>query len=201
MGEGISPNAAAAALAALALVLVGTAAVRLGRRRRRCRDAWAALERRLKERLELAPRVASIASLYIAWNDPRIMAVGAARREALRTHDVVARTRGEADLSLALGRLMAAMEAVPELERHADLAAALEALAEAENHAAAACLAYNREAEALALAARGPLGRIANALWRRPGPEPFELDPYVARRAVMAQLAAAPGPGPGAAAP
>lgn len=189
MGETLGMGAAAAALAG-AWVVHALAGIR--RQTRRREQARQEMERWLKERHALVPRVTSIASLYLAWNDPLVRTVGTARREALRARGMVERSGREAELSLALGRLMAALEGRPELVRHADMAALLANLERAENAAAAARLAFNRETEALERLLRRPVGRMARALRRRPLPDTFDVDPYLARAAMMSQLATRP---------
>lgn len=198
MQPALNPVTAVMAVAILGGVLLLQALVQVSLQARRRDRAWAEVERWLHERHGLAPRLASIASLYIPWNDPRVKAVGAARRAALQARDMVDRSGRETDLSLALGRLMVAMKECPELARHADMAAVRAELARAENGAAAARLAFNREAETLARELHRPLGRLVGYLRRLPGAEPFDVDPYLAREAVLAQAALAAAPNPGA---
>jgi hypothetical protein len=180
------------ALAALGGLLVGSAWAGTATQVRRTRRAWLRVQRTLKERLTLAPRVVSIATLYFPWNDPLLTAVRNARQEALKATSVLDRTHREADLSWALGRLMSAMERRVELDRHADFAAVSRELIQAENAASAAVAAYNREAEAL----EGQLGRIlpgaAARLTHQEGAEPFDLDPGLAREGTMTLLAMRP---------
>jgi hypothetical protein len=195
MGEMLGMGIAAAALAGVWVIQTLAQMSAMSRRRAR---AQREMERWLKERHTLVPRVASIASLYMAWNDPLVLTVGAARREALRARSMVERSGREAELSLALGRLMAALDGRPELARHADLAAVLTEMERAENGAAAARLVFNRETEALDDLMRRPLGRVAATLRRLPAPQTFDVDPYLAREAIMAHLA---GRGMGAANP
>jgi hypothetical protein len=182
------------ALAALGGLLMGSAWAGTASQVRRTRRAWVRVQRALKERLALAPRVVSIATLFFPWNDPLLTAVRNARQEALKAITVLERTHREADLSWALGRLMSAMERRVELARHADFAAVNRELVQVENAAAAAVAAYNREAEKL----EGHLGRIlpraAARLTHQEGVEPFDLDPRLAREGTMALLSAR-GPG------
>jgi hypothetical protein len=182
------------ALAALGGLLMGSAWAGTAAQVRRTRKAWLRVQRTLKERLALAPRVVSIATLYFPWNDPLLTAVRNARQEALKATSVLERTHREADLSWALGRLMSAMERRGELSRHADFAAVNRELVLVENAASNAVDAYNREAEKL----EGQLGRIlpgaAARLTHQEGAEPFDLDPRLAREGTMALLAAR-GPG------
>jgi len=182
------------ALAALGGLLMGSAWAGTAAQVRRTRKAWLRVQRTLKERLSVAPRVVSIATLYFPWNDPLLTAVRNARQEALKATTVVERTHREADLSWALGRLMVAMERRGELARHADFAAVNRELVQVENAAAAAVAAYNREAEKL----EGQLGRIlpgaAARMTHQVGVEPFDLDPRLAREGTMALLTAR-GPG------
>jgi hypothetical protein len=186
------------AAAALAVVWVLQTVAQMSAKSRRRERARREMERWLKERHALVPRVTSIASLYVAWNDPLVRTVGAARREALRARSMVERSGREAELSLALGRLMSALEGRPELARHADMAAVITELERAENGAAAARLVFNRETEDLEALMRRPLGRAAATLRRLPAPQTFDVDPYLAREAIMAHLA---GRGLGAASP
>lgn len=178
------------ALAALGGLLVGSAWAGTAAQVRRTRRAWLRVQRTLKERLALAPRVVSIATLYYPWNDPLLTAVRNARQEALKATAVMDRTHREADLSWALGRLMSAMEHRGELARHADFAAVGRELIQVENAAGAAVAAYNREAEALGR----QLGRIlpgaAARVTHQVGVEPFDLDPGLAREGTMALLSA-----------
>ncbi len=177
------------ALAALGGLLMGSAWAGTAAQVRRTRRAWVRVQRTLKERLSLAPRVVSIATLYFPWNDPLLTAVRNARQEALKATTVVDRTHREADLSWALGRLMSAMERRAELTHHADFAAVNRELIQVEDAAGAAVAAYNREAEAL----EAQLGRIlpgaAARLTQQHGAEPFDLDPGLAREGTMSLLA------------
>lgn len=179
-------------LAALGGLLMGSAWAGTASQVRRTRKAWVKVQKTLKERLSLAPRVVSIATLYFPWNDPLLTAVRNARQEALKATTVLERTHREADLSWALGRLMSAMEQRLELARHADFAAVHRELVQAENAAAAAVAAYNREAEALEAQLGRILPRAAARLTHQEGVEPFDLDPGMAREGTMSLLAMHP---------
>lgn len=194
MGETLNVATVAAAVAVILGLLMAYAEVRVIACARRRDATWAVLDKCLRERSAVAPQLISIATFYLAWNDPMVVAVGSARREALRARGVTERTCREADLSWALGRLMAGLEGQPMLARHAGLQAIRAELDRTENEAAVARLAYNDAAETLERLLATPMPRLAARLTRKAPPEPFEVDPYLVRMAMMARPMDPPAP-------
>jgi hypothetical protein len=188
----LSVGTVAAGLAVLVGLFMVYAEVRVITAARRRDAAWTRLEKCLKERSAVAPQLISIATFYLSWNDPLVVAVGATRREALRARGVTERTCREADLSWALGRLMATLEGQPMLARHAGLKAIRAELDRAENAAAVARLTYNHAAETLERLLATPMPRLVARLTRQTPPEPFEVDPYLVRMAMMSRPVAPP---------
>lgn len=200
LGEWVTGLAGVAAVTS-----AGALALRYRSVRRLARARDAAFDRlvaALDGRHVLTLHLVRICSGYLVLEAPVLEAVALARYYAMQARTVLARTKTETDLCWALGRLMLAAEGHPELASHPRLRTVVRQVAAAEDRAAAARAAYNAASEALAAAVRGPLGRVLGRLAGVEAPLPFELDPTVAREAMMALLTPRPAPGaPDAAAP
>lgn len=158
-------------------------------------DLTNALERRHDHTLDLV----RLASGYLVLEAPLLEAVALARYYAMQARTVLARTRTETDLSWALARLMLAAEARPELAGHPQFRALAGEVIRAEDEAAAARTAFNERTATLARTCTGPLSRLVCRLLHGGSWDQFDLDPTVAREAMMTLLQ--PRPAPDAAAP
>jgi hypothetical protein len=197
-GPGPAPYlAGVAAVAAAGWVIYVVRRLRLGLQGREAAfDALTdALARRHAHTLDLV----RLASGYLVLEAPLLEAVALARYYAMQARTVLARTRTETDLSWALARLMLAADAHPELAGHPRFRSLAEAVIQAEDEAAAARTAFNDRTAAMARSCGGPLGRWLCHLMHSGAWDQFDLDPTVAREAMMTLLR--PRPMPAAAAP
>lgn len=187
-----------AALAPLACLAPAGWIVLKARRLRalaRARDAaFAELTAPLHDRHALTLHLVRLCSGYLVLEAPLLEAVALSRYYAMQARTVLAHTKTETDLCWALARLLLAAEAHPELASHPRLRAVVRQVAESEDRAAAAREAYNARAKALGGAIAGPLGRLLARPSDLEGAHPFELDPTVAREAMMALLTPRPAP-------
>jgi len=159
-------------------------------------DAFEALTEALSERHAHTLDLVRLASGYLMVDGPLLETVALARYYAMQARTVLARTRTETDLSWALARLMLAAQSQKELSGHPRFKALARGVKAAEDRAAAARTVFNDRTAALARAAGSPLGRV---LTRGMGAGPwdqFELDPTVAREAMMTLLKPRPTPPP-----
>lgn len=141
---------ACAALAVWALATYN----RLVRRRNEIGNAFGQIDVQLKRRHELIPNLVATAAKYVQHERETLQAVTAARGSAV-TAAQAARERpadaqrigalagAESALGGALGRLMALVEAYPELKADATLRELSEELAHTENRVAFARQAFN----------------------------------------------------------
>lgn len=149
-----------------------------------------ALARRHAHTLELV----RLAGGYLVVETALLEAVALARYYAMQSRTVLARTRTETDLSWALARLMLAADAHPGLAGHPQFRSLARAVAQAEDEAAQARTAFNARTAALARSCGGPLGRRLGHLMHSGAWDPFDLDPTVAREAMMTLLKPRPMP-------
>lgn len=170
------------------LPLLAYQAIALNRLVKRRDRLWLRIMGRLRERHALAPKLTAIASLYYAWNDPLLDGVTVARKHAMVAHDVADQSITEAELSWALARLILAAQSHPELVRHADFATITRCIDDVELQVAQMRQEYNRYTALIG----DRMSHVGYAVWGsaigiRAG-EPFELDPLLARQAMMAQV-------------
>lgn len=171
---------------ALIMFIVGISTVcRLGKARD---QAWEAVERYLKERYRETPELTSVASLYIPWSDPLITDVKDGRRLAMAARTMTERVHAEAELSWALARLMVAVEGHPQLKRHADLASILGRISETDSTLSRLQANYNRCAVVLEDALGSFWNRAASNVAGIKSSDPFDLDPQLARQAMMVSI-------------
>jgi hypothetical protein len=150
--------------------------------------AFEALAEALAVRHELTLELVRLASGYLVLEAPLLEAVALSRYYAMQARSVLARTKTETDLCWALARLMLAAEGHPELTSHPRFLEAVREVAAAEDQAAALRERYNAAAEALARALKGPSGAVLGRVAHVDGAQLFELDPTVARQAMMTLL-------------
>jgi LemA protein len=135
---------------------VGATYNRLVALRNAWRNAFARIDVQLKRRHDLIPNLVETAKGYLTHERETLEAVVQARATAVDARDAAAAVPGnasamrglsgaEAALGGALGRLMAVVEAYPELKADATMAQLSAELAGTENRIAAARQAYNDE--------------------------------------------------------
>lgn len=127
---------------------------RLVRRRNEVGNAFAQIDVQLKRRYELIPNLVEVARKYVQHERETLEAVTAARRSAVAAADAArgrptdagvigALAGAEQALAGSLGRLMAVVEAYPELKADATLRDLSEELTHTENRVAFARQAFN----------------------------------------------------------
>lgn len=135
---------------------VGTVYNRLVALRNGWRNAFAQIDVQLKRRHDLIPNLVETAKGYLEHERETLETVVQARAAAVGARDAAAASPGnaramqglagaEAALGGALGRLMALVEAYPELKADAAMAQLSEELSRTEDRIAAARQAYNDE--------------------------------------------------------
>jgi hypothetical protein len=182
------------ALIAMAAVVVSVmlASWRLRRLLALVRRQDQALERlydTLRERQELTVRLVELCVGYLVMERPLVEGVALSRSSAMQARTVLAHNKTETDLCWALARLLSAAEHHADLMRHPRFMQAVAELTVVEDNAARATITYNAQVAALARAMTAPLdGVVARLLGVRPG-DLFELDPKLAREAMMTLMA------------
>ena len=135
---------------------VGAVYNRLVDLRNRWRNAFAQIDVQLERRHDLVPNLVETAKGYLDHEREALETVVRARTAAVGARDAAAASPGdaramhemagaEATLSGALGRLMALVEAYPELKADAAMARLSESLTRTEDGIALARQAYNDE--------------------------------------------------------
>lgn len=138
---------------------VGAVYNRLVGLRNRWRNGFAQIDVQLKRRHDLVPNLVETAKGYLAHERGTLEAVIQARAAAVGARDAAAGSPGdaramqglagaEAELGGALGRLMAVVEAYPELKADETMARLAEELSSTENRIAFARQAYNDDVTA-----------------------------------------------------
>jgi LemA protein len=144
------------AMAAIALLVAWTVIAfnALVRRRNEIGNAFAQIDVQLKRRYDLIPNLVETARKYLQHEQGTLEAVAAARNGASRAADAARRLPADAaaigalagaETALAgmLGRLMAVVEAYPDLKADATMRELSEELAHTENRIAFARQAFN----------------------------------------------------------
>ncbi|MDH5527033.1 MAG: LemA family protein [Nitrospirota bacterium] len=150
--------------------------------------ALANLAAALHERQDLTLELVRFCASYLVPEKTLIEAVALSRSYAMQARTVLARTKTETDLCWALARLLLAAENHPELLSQPRYSELLTGLGESENQATQARNEYNRAVEELEDFLHGPSMRpLAHTLHMIAG-QPFELDPKIAREAMMTML-------------
>ena len=122
--------------------------------RNKFRNAFAQIDVQLKRRYDLIPNLVETAKAYLKHERETLEAVIAARNQAVKAEQAVAGDPAnavamrqlmgaEATLGGALGRLMAVVEAYPDLKADRNMAQLSEELTSTENKVAFARQAYN----------------------------------------------------------
>jgi len=114
------------------------------RRRNQIENAWSQIDVQLKRRLDLIPNLVETVKGYAAHERETLDAVIKARNSALAAPDTPgAQAAPNAELSGAIGRLIALGEAYPDLKANQNFLALQEALSATEGRVAYARQFYN----------------------------------------------------------
>jgi LemA protein len=113
--------------------------------RNQVKNAWAQIDVQLKRRYDLIPNLMETVKGYMKHERETMEAVTNARNLAQKISDsgVAARSKAEAELSTALGRLLAVAENYPDLKANQNFLALQEELASTENKISFARQFYN----------------------------------------------------------
>jgi LemA protein len=160
---------------------------RLVRLRLQVRAAWAQIDVQLRRRYDLIPAVVDSVKGYMAHERTTLEAVTEARRKAEAAgNDIEARAIAEGRLSGALSKLMAMVEAYPQLKASANVLALQEELVSTENRIAFArqhfndcVMSFNTAIASLPdLLIAGPLGFRAETMYRagEPARQPVAVE-------------------------
>ena len=128
------------------LLWVVSAYNRLIALRNRVANAWQGIDVQLKRRHDLIPNLVEAVKGAMGFERETMEAVIAARSRAVAASGVAATARAEGELTQALGRLFAVMEAYPDLKATANVAQLQQQLTGTENVIASARQQYNDEA-------------------------------------------------------
>ena len=121
-------------LAAALLAWAVFAYNRLVRLRNQWRTAWADIDVQLQRRHDLVPQLVSTVGAYAGHERATLDAVTALRAKAMATRDTAALGAVEGELEQALGRLVAVVEAYPDLKASANFLQLQRDLVEVEEH-------------------------------------------------------------------
>jgi LemA protein len=137
----------ALSIAAALLIVVILIYNSLIRARMRVRTGWAQIDAQLRRRHDLIPNIVGSVRGYFAHEADVLERVTALRESAAVAGDDVAKRAGaEAALSGALGKLIARVEAMPDLKANTTVLALQEELTTTENRIAFARQHYNETA-------------------------------------------------------
>jgi LemA protein len=131
--------AALAALALLVIVLYN----RLVALRNRSQNAWAQVDVQLRRRYDLIPNLVESVKGYASHEQATFERVTEARTAAQQAEGPAAQARAEAELSSALGRLLAVAEAYPQLRATENFQQLQDELGQTENRIATSRQVYN----------------------------------------------------------
>jgi len=111
--------------------------------RNRVKNAWAQIDVQLKRRHDLIPNLVETVKGYVSHERETLESVTNARTRAMGAGTVGDKSKAEADLSGALGRLMVVVENYPTLKANENFLALQEELTSTENKIAFARQSYN----------------------------------------------------------
>lgn len=135
-------------LVILALVAVAVAWTiviynRLVAMRQQVRNAWHQIHVQLKRRHDLIPNLVATVRTYLDHERSTLERVTAARTRAIAADNIPNAASAEAGLSAALGRLVAVVEAYPNLQANESIRDLMEELRSTENRIGFARQQYN----------------------------------------------------------
>jgi LemA protein len=111
--------------------------------RNRVKNAWAQIDVQLKRRHDLIPNLVETVKGYVTHERETLENITKARSRAMEAGTVGEKSKAEADLSGALGRLMLVVENYPTLKANENFLALQEELTSTENKIAFARQSYN----------------------------------------------------------
>jgi len=111
--------------------------------RNRVKNAWAQIDVQLKRRHDLIPNLVETVKGYVSHERETLESVTNARTRAMGAGTVGDKSKAEADLSGALGRLMVVVENYPTLKANENFLALQEELTSTEDKIAFARQSYN----------------------------------------------------------
>lgn len=151
----------------------------------RTKEAWADIDVQLKRRYDLIPNLIETVKGYASHERETFDAVVAARAEATKVHvdpsnitpeQIQAMAGAEANLTGALGKLMAIAEAYPDLKANQNFGQLQTELSDTENKIQAARRFYNGNVRDLAIALQSFPSNIVGKLFGFKEEEYFELE-------------------------
>jgi LemA protein len=188
-----------ATLVGIGLLLVWAVGVynRLVRRRNEIHNAYAQIDVQLKRRHDLVPNLVATAAKYLQHERETLQAVTAARLASVRAADVAREQPGDPARMAALGqaqqalgghlgRLLAVVEAYPELKADATLHELREELTHTENRIAFARQAYNDAVLDYNNSVQQAPGNLVAALTRQQPAAPLQSTTQAAEREPVA---------------
>lgn len=160
-------------------------------------QAFSDLSDALHQRQDLTLELVQLCSGYLVLENPLIEAVALSRSYAMQAKTSLAKAKTETDLCWALARLILVTADHQDLAGNPRLDELIESLGDSENKAAAAKTRYNRQIARLEEALSHTDTGMLATLFHIGAGTLFELDPKVAREAMMTMLAPAKNHMPG----
>jgi LemA protein len=160
----------------------------------RVKEAWADIDVQLKRRYDLIPNLIETVKGYAAHERETLESVTAARTTATQTHidagaitpeQMAAMSGAEAQLSGALGKLVAIAENYPDLKANTNFAQLQSELADTENKIQAARRFYNGNVRDLNIALEAFPSNIVGKMFNFVGQAFFELPENSVEREVV----------------
>jgi LemA protein len=151
----------------------------------RAKEAWADIDVQLKRRYDLIPNLIETVKGYAAHERETLDAVTQARTTATQTHidagsvtaqQMAAMSGAEAQLSGALGKLIAISENYPDLKANTNFAQLQSELADTENKIQAARRFYNGNVRDLNIALQAFPSNIVGNMFKFASQPFFELE-------------------------
>jgi LemA protein len=160
----------------------------------RTKEAWADIDVQLKRRYDLIPNLIETVKGYAAHERETLESVTAARTTATQTHidagaitpeQMAAMSGAEAQLSGALGKLIAIAENYPDLKANSNFAQLQSELADTENKIQAARRFYNGNVRDLNIALESFPSNIVGNMFKFVAQPFFELPENSVEREVV----------------
>lgn len=160
----------------------------------RAKEAWADIDVQLKRRYDLIPNLIETVKGYAAHERETLESVTEARTNATQTHidaggitpaQMAAMSGAEAQLSGALGKLIAIAENYPDLKANSNFAQLQSELADTENKIQAARRFYNGNVRDLNIALESFPSNIVGKTFNFSGQPFFELPENSTEREVV----------------
>ena len=160
----------------------------------RTKEAWADIDVQLKRRYDLIPNLIETVKGYAAHERETLESVTAARTTATQTHidagaitpeQMAAMSGAEAQLSGALGKLIAIAENYPDLKANTNFAQLQSELADTENKIQAARRFYNGNVRDLNIALQSFPSNIVGNMFKFMAQPFFELPENSVEREVV----------------